>query len=250
MYFQDAKQVECLACYQRPARPAEADPAPPLDAEPAAGQAGGSARREYQRRAAQREERIRSAYPRLGGLILAASDEPQSTQAWLRGAVGEEKLGRRLDGLTENGAKVLHDRRIPGTRANIDHLVVGPAGVFVIDAKRYAARPQRRVEGGIVRPRTETLMVGRRDGTKLLTGMHKQVERVRAALPEPDSPPVHGILCFIDADRPLFGGNFTVAGIEVLWPKKLPERVFATELLSGDQIIAVHSRLAAAFPAA
>jgi hypothetical protein len=37
------------------------------------------------------------------------------------------------------GAEIhaLHDRRVSGTRANIDHFVIGPAGVFVIDAKRY-----------------------------------------------------------------------------------------------------------------
>jgi Nuclease-related domain len=31
----------------------------------------------------------------------------------------------------------LHDRRVSGSRANIDLFVIGPAGVFVIDAKRY-----------------------------------------------------------------------------------------------------------------
>lgn len=239
VYFSDAKQVECLTCHEQPI----------VDAEPASGRAGTSARREYERRVAKREDCVRSAHPRLGGLILALSDEPQSTQAWLRGAVGEEKLGHRLDALAERGAKVLHDRRIPGSRANIDHLLIGPAGIFVIDAKRYAGRPQRRVEGGILRARTETLLVGRRDCTKLMAGMHKQLELVRAAL-RPDDLPVQGMLCFVDADWPVFGGNFTIGGVEVLWPKKIAERVTATMLLSGEQIAAIHARLAAAFPPA
>ena len=258
VYHREAKQVECLACQEQSTPALDAEPASTLAAdstlpiaEPAPGQAGASARREYQRRAAQRADRTRSAHPRLGGLILALSEEPQSTRAWLRGAVGEEMLGRRLDGLTELGAKVLHDRRIPGSRANIDHLVIGPAGVFVIDAKRYAGRrPQRRVEGGILRPRTETLLVGRRDCTKLLAGLHKQLGLVRAVLPPEDGSPVHGMLCFIDADWPVFGGNFTVAGIEVLWPKKISERVFGAALLADDQIAAMHDRLATAFPSA
>lgn len=63
----------------------------------------------------------------------------------------------------------LHGRRIPGTRANIDHIVVMAAGVFVVDAKRYVdKRPELRVEGGILRPRVERLMVGGRDRTKLV----------------------------------------------------------------------------------
>jgi hypothetical protein len=32
---------------------------------------------------------------------------------------------------------VLHDLAVPGSWTNIDHLVVGPGGVFVIDSKHY-----------------------------------------------------------------------------------------------------------------
>jgi Nuclease-related domain len=257
VYFRDAKQVECLACYgtgEPPAisadlRPGTAEAVPPSEPEPSnPGEAGASARREYERRVAKREDRIRTAHPRLGGLILALSDEPQSTQAWARGAVGEEKLAGRLDLMIEGGARVLHDRRIPGTRANIDHLVIGPAGVFVIDAKRYTGRPQRKVEGGIFRPRTETLLVGRRDCTKLLAGVHKQLGLVRAALQRDGD--VYGMLCFVDADWPVFGGDFSIGGLDVLWPKKVAERVFATEWLTEADIAAIHGRLATAFPSA
>ena len=34
---------------------------------------------------------------------------------------------------------VMHDRRAPGARANIDHLVIGPTGVWVIDSKSFRA---------------------------------------------------------------------------------------------------------------
>jgi len=77
------------------------------------------------------------------------SDDPQSTRAWQTGARGEVVLGGRLDSLRERGIHVLHDRRIPGTTANIDHIVVGPRGVFVIDAKKYSGSPSLRVEGGL-----------------------------------------------------------------------------------------------------
>src|SRR4051812_22725653 len=81
-------------------------------------------RSEYERRWAKRETRIREAHPRLGGLILAISDEPQSTTAWAKGARGEELLGRGLDTLSDRGVRTLHDRRIPRTKANIDHIAV------------------------------------------------------------------------------------------------------------------------------
>ena len=114
--------------------------------------------------------------------MLAVSEQPQSTTAWARGAKGEEQLGRGLDSLADKGVRMLHDRRIPRTRANIDHIAVAPSGVYVIDAKRYAGRPTLQVEGGIIRPRTSRLVIGSRDGTKLVEGVHKQVGLVRDAL--------------------------------------------------------------------
>ena len=51
---------------------------------------GASARREFQRRRARRDERTRAKHPKLGGIILALGDEPQSTKAWDAGALGEE----------------------------------------------------------------------------------------------------------------------------------------------------------------
>jgi hypothetical protein len=37
---------------------------------------------------------------------------------------------------------VLHDLAVPGSRANLDHLAIGPGGVFVIDSKHYRGRLQ------------------------------------------------------------------------------------------------------------
>lgn len=109
-----------------------------------AGTPGGSARREFERRQRARQDRVRANHPKLGRLILALRDDPQSTRAWDAGAAGEERLGCRLSDLAAEDLRVLHDRRIPGSRANIDHLAVTPTGVWVIDAKKYQGRPQPR----------------------------------------------------------------------------------------------------------
>jgi hypothetical protein len=42
--------------------------------------------------------------------------------------------------LERHGWVVLHDLAVPGSRANIDHLAIGPGGVFVIDSKLYTGR--------------------------------------------------------------------------------------------------------------
>jgi len=101
-------------------------PGPLTDAE--RGTAGASARAERLRRSTKREERLRAKHPRIGGLLLAVSDDPTSTKVWDQGAVGEERVGARL-GEARPRIEVLHDRRIPRSRANLDHLVVAPTGI-------------------------------------------------------------------------------------------------------------------------
>ena len=182
------------------------------------GTAGASARREFERRHQAREERVRAKHPRLAGLILALGDDPQSTKAWDAGAVGEERLGRALDEHDSGRLRVLHDRRIPGTRTNIDHLAITPTGVWVIDAKKYSGRPRLKVEGGLLRERQEKLVVGSRDCTRLVLGMHKQMLVVAEALSD-ERVPVHGVLCFVEADWPLLDRGFSISGVSVLRPK-------------------------------
>ncbi|WAX56200.1 NERD domain-containing protein [Jatrophihabitans cynanchi] len=256
-YDATAKQVVCLDCAaDAPAHHGEEAPSthPTLFDSAAvtdAGKAGASARREYERRVAKREDRIRARHPKLGGLLLALSEEPQSTTAWERGAKGEELLGRSLDGLADHGVKVLHDRRIPGTRANIDHIAVSPVGVCVLDAKRYKGRPHLKIEGGLLRPRTETLMVGTRRCDAIVEGMNKQVRLVGEALESVIADvPIAGMLVFIEADWPLFGGDFTTRGVKVLWPKKAHDLILNPGPLDAEHIDAVHRRLAATFPPA
>jgi Nuclease-related domain len=83
----------------------------------------------------------------LAGAIVAAGlawrlrfHVSPDTMAWRRGAVGERRTARLLGPLERQGWAVLHDLAIPGTQANIDHLVIGPGGVIVVDSKRYRGR--------------------------------------------------------------------------------------------------------------
>ncbi|HET7740090.1 MAG TPA: nuclease-related domain-containing protein, partial [Mycobacterium sp.] len=211
------------------------------------GTAGASARREFERRKAAREARIWAKHPKLGGLILAVSEHPKSTTAWDVGALGEERLGGGLNPLACETIRFLHDRRMPRSRANIDHLAVTPTGVFVIDAKQYRGRPHLEIDGGLLRPRVERLIVGSRDCTKLVDGIFTQADAVRGIL----GPfvPVHLFLCFVDADWPLLGGSFTTRDVHVLWPKKLYPKLQAEGLLTGETIAEIHRTLARALPA-
>jgi len=237
IYERGTKTVRCVDCHVNVAcvnsdhgeAPLEVEPSLPSD--PSTGTAGASARREFDRRKLKREERIRSQHPKIGGLLLAISDDPQSTRAWEQGAVGEERLGARLDSFASENIAVLHDRGIPGTRANIDHIVVTRSRIWVIDAKRYKGRPELVVEGGLFRARVEKLLVARRDRTKLVDGVLKQVDLVQSTV---GPLPVSGVLCFVDADWPLIGGAFTTRGVQVLWPKRLTKQMMEEEASGVD----------------
>ena len=229
VYERATKTVRCVEC---PADVMTVDAehnveTPPSEAPPEeAGVAGSSARREYGRRKAKDEERLRQKWGKLGGIAVALSDDKQSTKSWATGAVGEERLGARLDSLVSESLAVLHDRRIPDTKANIDHIAITAAGIWVIDAKRYKGRPELKIEGGILRPRVEKVMVGRRDCTKLVDGVLKQVDLVRDIVGD---LPITGALCFVEADWPLIGGAFATRGVHVLWPKRLTTMLAAGE---------------------
>ena len=242
IYDRSTKTVRCVAHEPR------AINEPPVVDLIETGTAGASARREFERRKARREERMRANHPRLGGFILAVTEEQQSTKAWDLGARGEEKLGRQLNQFASDTLRLLHDRRVPGSRANIDHLAIAPSGIYVIDAKKYKGRPRLRIEGGLVRTRVERLLVGSRDCTKLVDGVLKQVDVVRGLFD--GAVPIHGVLCFVEADWPLVGGAFTTRGVQVLWPKKLYPQLTAEGPLTVEALVEIHRRLAHGLPAA
>lgn len=91
-------------------------------------------------------------WPGLGGRDVAR---------WERGAEGERRTAARLDALNHRRWTVRHDLAVPGSRANLDHLVVGRTGVWVVDTKLTGLPVRtrwgkvyfgdRRLEGGAVR---------------------------------------------------------------------------------------------------
>jgi len=205
---------------------------------------GASARREHARRRATRHARVRARHPRLGGLLLAVQGEPQHEQSWARGADGEERVARSLAKHLDAGVALLHDRGIPHSPANIDHIAVAPSGVWVIDSKHYTGKV------AIRRPffgRAKLTIAGR-DQTKLIDGLAKQVARVEALLADiAPEVPVRGALCFVDAELPLLG-TLTFNGYPFLYPRALAKRVNARGPVSPERVRAIAAQLAELFP--
>lgn len=157
--------------------------------------AGGSARAKYERDSARdrhrevgevaadqerrRQRSQKGLLGKIGNVVTPAvtiGPEPQSTKAWDTGATGEERVGEWLQRAI--GVEVLHDRLEPGAKqANIDHISIGPSGVFVIDAKNFTGTVEIRDKGTFLRT-DDRLYVGGRDRTNLVGWVLDQVEAV------------------------------------------------------------------------
>jgi hypothetical protein len=221
-----------------------APPAPPDDR----GRAGASARREYLLRKRNREARTRRSHPLIGGLLIAMHRERQHESAYLQGALGEQSVGRALERKARKGpARVLHDRRMPPGRTNIDHLAVAPTGIYVIDAKaiRGSVRIARPLFGA------PKLLVNGRSRRKLVDGLERQVVAVRQVLASLDRGEVivHGVLCFTKADLPLFG-SCEIRDFSLRHPRATARRLKRKGSLTGPEIDSLACELARAFPPA
>ena len=69
--------------------------------------------------------------------------------AGVRSPVAHRRTRRRLARLGRAGYRSLHARVLPGSQRVIDHLVVGPGGIYSVDSERWDSRmPVRATKGG------------------------------------------------------------------------------------------------------
>lgn len=165
------------------------------------GEAGRSAREKYVYLTSRRRERVTSSHSKIGKFLLAITPPPQSIDAWASGAKGEIGIGKKLETLAEKYEfMVLHDRLIPGSKANIDHIAITSAGVAVIDAKNYKGIVKVKELGGIFGDNRKELWIGGRNRTKLIDGVKHQTQVVEKILASSAiEMPVIGILAFYNA---------------------------------------------------
>lgn len=74
--------------------------------------------------------------------LAKEADFKTDERAFRIGADGEEHVGKLLAGLEPQGFRVLHSIPVGRGSGDIDHVVIGPPGVFTINTKRH---PQAKV---------------------------------------------------------------------------------------------------------
>lgn len=82
-----------------------------------------------------------------------------------RGATGEEQVGSLLDELAGSEWRVIHDASLG--RGNVDHILIGPAGVFTVETKSHPGP----VRVGAVHGATLSQAQAQRKAIERVTGM-------------------------------------------------------------------------------
>jgi len=130
----------------------------------------------------------------------------------------------RLDAI--DGVESLHDRTIPGSRAIIDHIVIGPSGVYVIDTN---------ILHGPVERHENRLFVGDHDRTDLAIAMSHRITAVSSALCDFRFP-ISRALCFVGGEWPATTLPFMLRGVWIGSPTQLYRLVSQPGLLQPSEI--------------
>jgi Nuclease-related domain len=170
----------------------------------------------------------------LGGLAALAAGwglrfKPSpDASAWRRGAEGERRTARLLRQLERHGWAVLHDLALPGSRANLDHLVIGPGGVFVIDSKHYRGRLQL--------DRSGRLWYGRFPLTPALRAVSFEADQAALVLTDPDVVVVP-VMAIHGTQVPW--GKVVMDGVPVVAARRLPSMLRQLPAVLGAERVAV-----------
>lgn len=135
-----------------------------------------------------RARTLRTPLVRLADLVGISTRKGREAARYRAGAEGERRTAQHLAELERDGWTVMHDRALPTSRANLDHMVIAPGGaVFVPDSKRWSSRYRVRVVRGRV-------LHGNLDVTRRLDGLRYEAATVAGLLGVPVTPiaVIHG----------------------------------------------------------
>lgn len=151
-------------------------------------------------------EQSRLAAERVARLKRRLDEAESVTKPWDAGAVGDKVVADKLSELVPRGWYVLHDVHWPGRpKANLDHVLVGPGGVVVVNSKNWT---------GEVRIASGVLWQGRFARTQAVEGVLAQCAAVASVVAPPHRRMVRPLICMA-AQPDLFGvtnSDVAVAG--------------------------------------
>jgi len=174
---------------------------------------------------------------RLRAFLARTFDVKTDERAWRVGADGEETVGGRLEKLETHGWHVLHSVPVGDRGSDIDHVVIGPGGVFTLNTKSH---PDGRVWVG----RNAVLVNGRT--TPYLRNSRYEAQRAERLLTAAVgfAVPVRAALVFLTGT---FIPNVTIKaepdGVVILDRTDIP-RAFrrSSRRLTAEQVAAIYEQ--------
>jgi hypothetical protein len=149
---------------------------------------------------------------------------------WRRRAAMQRRTAGRLTSLAEEGWLVLHDVTLPGWLDSLEHLVVGPTGVWVVGSWQRHRRQARRNPSASGAP------------AATLRGLGGKVEAIVDLLGGGVRVPVRGLLCL---QRSWARCPRSVQGVRVATPGQLAQVVRTGSPVAPDQVEWAADRLLA-----
>lgn len=133
----------------------------------------------------------------IGGSAALRQARSRRDPNWVKGAAGEYLTDKSLHSHVSNDAVILTDRRVPGTKSNIDHVVVASSGVWIIDSKLWKGRFEYKAPS---QTSVDTrLYVDGKDRTSVVEAMYALVIPVAQAIQD-RAVPVNPALVFVYGD--------------------------------------------------
>jgi len=149
-----------------------------------------------------------------------ADDYERMVENYHAAAVSERRLEQTLAPLRNQGYHVLADRQWPGSpKAQVDFLVVGPSGVFIVDAKSWRDVRVERTGGG---PR---VFQGDDDVTDRFEGLVSLGDTIADILSDVGLAPgeVHTLAVFTNRRDP----KANVSGVELMSEPAVVTRILS-----------------------
>jgi hypothetical protein len=179
-----------------------------------------------------------------------------SAQRWRTRPSSRQLLAERVALLAERpGVVALLRRLMPQGRGIIDLLLVGPAGITVVDGL-LLDRPPRvaRMDGGFAEPRGERLLAGARDHTGAVRAVEREVAAVSRALSghghAHELPAVRGALCLPDGLSLIAFAELRLHDVLIDGPQTVAFTAARPGPLTPPQVERLAERLGRAFPPA
>ncbi|WP_214416129.1 nuclease-related domain-containing protein [Sphaerisporangium fuscum] len=145
----------------------------------------------------------------------------EATAVWRGKRSGATRTGRLLRRrLGRHGYRVLDGRAVPG-KTSIDHLVIGPGGVWILDNEAWAPDTHIAAYGG-------KLFFGEKAGTKIATGLVEAATSMGELLSRESGIPVEISPLLVVHGGRVKNGLVSAEGLTLFPPRK------AARWITGD----------------